>query len=141
MNKLEKLVLSNIMTRLPYVAGPEENLIQVRKQMEAHNVRHLPVRDGNDIIGIISERDIALALSLVNAVDGEVEVSARDVCTPDPYCVDVSERFDVVLQYMAKQRIGSAIVTENSEMIGIITTTDISRVCGFFIQELFDEAS
>ena len=139
MSKLEKLVLRNVMTPLPYAAKPEDNLIKIREQMETHNIRHLPVRDGSQVIGMVSERDVALTLSLMTHVGEEVEVSAREICTPDPYCVDVEERFDVVLQYMAKHRIGSAIVTENHEMIGIITTTDISRVCGFFLQELFDE--
>ena len=139
MSKLDKLVLKNIMTPLPYVAQPRDNLIQIREQMEIHNIRHLPVRDGSEIIGIISERDLALTRALSNHIVDEVAISARVICTPDPYVVDFQERIDVVLQYMAKHRIGSVIVTENDEMVGIITTTDVCRACGFFLQELFDE--
>jgi len=54
---------------------------------------------------------------------------------PCPYIVDAEESFEKALAQMAEKRIDSALVKEDGKMVGILTTTDICRVCGLLIEE------
>lgn len=135
------LQLKNVMTPVPYRVSPEDPLKNAKQQMAEHNVRHLPVCSGDKIEGMVSERDVGLIVSLAKHVTDEEALLVRDVMSVAPYIVDASERLDKVLLYMGSQRIGSALITENDELIGIVTTTDVCRVCGQFLQEFFDAQS
>ena len=133
-----RLMLENIMTPAPYCVSPEDPVGVAKKMMDTRNVRHLPVKKGPRIFGIISERDIALSLSLAKHIVDESNLRVADVCVGDPYTVDVNERLDTVLRYMSQNRIGSALVTRNAELVGIVTTTDIFRVGAEFFGDFMD---
>ena len=136
---LDKIQLRYLMTPIPYNVSVDAPLTQVKQELDKHNVRHLPVMDGSEVVGIVSDRDISFALALAKHAVEEEQLTAGAVCTSDPYVVDVEERFDRVLSYMGKSRIGSAVITENGQMVGIITTTDVCTVCGEIIKELFEK--
>ena len=52
-----------------------------------------------------------------------------------PYVVDAGEALDKVVSSMAKQEIGSAVVTQEGKLAGILTTTDVCRVLGEVLRE------
>ncbi|MCB0333884.1 MAG: CBS domain-containing protein, partial [Bdellovibrionales bacterium] len=83
--------------------------------------------------------DVSLSLSLTKHITDESSIRLSYFCFSDPYIIDAEERLDVVLNYMATHRIGSCLVTKNDELVGIITTTDICRVCGDFLKDFFDQ--
>lgn len=131
----KRISLKQVMTPVPYRVSSEAPLVSAKQEMHHHNVRHLPVVDGESIVGILSQRDIAVASALAKHVTDEDKLLVKDVCSLDPYIVDVGEHFDVVLLAMAHNRYGSAIVTEEDQMVGIITTTDVCRVCGEYFRD------
>ena len=42
------------MTPFPHFADAEQSVSAAREQMTAHGVRHLPVKDGGELTGIVS---------------------------------------------------------------------------------------
>ena len=47
----------------PVTIGADDDIREALETMQEHQVRRLPVIDGHDLVGIISQADIALALS------------------------------------------------------------------------------
>ena len=51
--------VSSWMTAEPMTVTPDEPIEQALKTMLANNFRHLPVIEGDDVVGIVSIRDLA----------------------------------------------------------------------------------
>jgi acetoin utilization protein AcuB len=126
----KRLTVGSVMTRLPFVASIDDGIDVVESIMKEHGVRHVPVVDGDALVGIISQRDVALLLNPALSFGDRRRVRARSVCTRNPYVVGEDEPLDRVVLQMADRHLGSAIVARDGQVIGIFTVTDACRVLG-----------
>lgn len=121
--KVSTLTVADAMTTAPHAIAPEESLAAARMRLNKLQVRHLPVRTGGRVVGIISERDLDLLATLA-----DIDFSATligSVMTEDPYKVLPHTRLAEVAAEMATRRIGSALIVDESEhLLGIFTYTD-----------------
>ena len=123
--------MRSVMTPFPYFVDAGESLLVARTLMVRHEVRHLPVKDGDELLGVLTDRDLKRALDPDLGLPPKDELFVRDVFMPDPYMVDTSEPLDRVLEEMATRHMGSVLVTSHGRLAGIFTTTDACRIlCG-----------
>jgi acetoin utilization protein AcuB len=119
------------MTPFPHFVDVGDSLLVARTLMVRQEVRHLPVKEGDKLIGVLTDRDIKRALDPDLGLPPKEELFVRDVFVPDAYTVDTSEPLDQVLEEMANQQRGSVLVTSHGRLAGIFTTTDACRLlCG-----------
>ena len=59
----------------PYTIGADDDVRDALVVMQQHQVRRLPVIDGHDLVGIISQADIARSLSSVETGETGAEIS------------------------------------------------------------------
>jgi len=107
----------------PVTASADLPVDELRRLMQEHGVRHLPiVRDGR-IVGIVSDRDVRVALGLG---DGQrIQVRAADLMATDLLTVNATQPLDEVAFAMSDKKLGSAIVNDQQgEFLGIFTVTD-----------------
>lgn len=123
------ITLRHYMTGTPVFIRADDSIEAVQATFVSHSFRHLPVLMGDEVVGIVSERDVLLTLSLAGASSAEAPLTAADICTPDPYTVDVETPFDLVVRIMGERKFGAVIITEEGRLAGILTTTDICRLC------------
>jgi acetoin utilization protein AcuB len=136
------LKIGAVMTHLPFVASINDGIDVVESIMKDHGVRHVPVVDGERLVGIISQRDIALLLNPALSFGERRRVRARSVCTRNPYVVNEEEVLDKVVLEMAERHLGSAIVARDGKVVGIFTVTDACRVLGRLLRgALYDPES
>ena len=127
MPKIEKY-----MTPMPHTIGRDISIKKALDMMREYRIRHLPVQDGGRLVGVLSDRDIKLAISFNLTDDTKVE----DVMTPDPYTVKVHANLDEVVLQMAEHKYGcSIIVQDNGKVVGIFTDVDGLRVLGEMIHQ------
>ena len=108
--------------------GLDQPLAKAQEMMRKFSVRHLPVMEGNRLVGIISDRDIKLALSLVSGSRLEQQDwIVEEAFIDDPFSVDTTTPLKEVVSQMAERRIGSVLVTESNKPVGIFTTTDLCK--------------
>ena len=105
--------------------------------MREHNIRHLPVVEHHKLVGIISDRDIMLMLGPEFNCPSEQALKVKDACINEAYTVDLAERLDNVLLYMAEHHIGSALVTKKGRLAGLFTVTDACRHFGEWLRSQF----
>ena len=124
------------MTAFPYSVEATAPLQVARDFMRQHQIRDLPVTDGDRLFGVMTDRDIKLMLGPDFYPDAG-DLSVRDVCVTDPYVVDLDERLDTVLLRMAARHIGSVLVTCKGKLAGLFTVTDACRHFGEYLREQF----
>ena len=120
------------MTPFPYSIAPSASLPEAEAMMSEHNIRHLPVCDNHKVEGILSEREMRVALALADAGARTV----GEVCSKQLLLVDLEQRLNIVAAKMAELRVGSAIVMRGDKLAGILTTTDVCRLLAEILAEL-----
>jgi acetoin utilization protein AcuB len=114
--------ISKYMTTTPHTIGVDQTLQTAHKLMRDHHFRHLPVLQGGKLVGMVTERDLALIETLKD-VD-PTKVTVEDAMTPAPYTVAPDALLDEVVATMAEHRYGSAVVVDNHHVVGVFTTVD-----------------
>lgn len=124
--------VSRYMSAAPIVVQQSAPLSEAIALMQEHSVRHLPVLEGEDPVGIVSERDLAMAGSLVP--DAWENIPVAEAMTPHPFTVTAETPIHVVAHNMADKHYGAALVAdETGHVIGLFTTTDallVLAACG-----------
>ena len=94
--------------------------------MANHKIHHLPVREGGNPVGVISQRDLLRTVNR-SPEDQRQSLTAGDIPRDAAYVIDLSEPLDRVLSHMARQRLGAALVVKDGRLAGIFTLTDAYR--------------
>ena len=114
------------MTPLPKTVNMETPLLEASQILSEHGIRHLPILDDDRLVGVVSQREIAL-LQACRAVDLRM-LSIADAMTELPYTVSPETLVSEVCATMAKNKYGSAVITDNGTIQGIFTTTDALQI-------------
>ena len=86
-------------------------------------IRHLPVLDGNQLVGIVSDRDIQMVNSMAGVKADDVPI--EEAMSQSPYTVASTTPLEVCARHMAKHKLGSAVVVNaNNKVVGVFTVTD-----------------
>ncbi|PRQ02908.1 inosine 5'-monophosphate dehydrogenase [Enhygromyxa salina] len=123
--------IKSVMTAFPYSIAPTASLEDAEAMMREHDIRHLPVCDNHLVVGILSEREMRVALSLRE----QGTLTVAEVCTKQPLLVDLEQPLDAVATEMAARRVGSAIVLRGDKLSGILTTTDVCRLLAELLRD------
>ena len=129
--------IKSVMTPFPYHVAVGDSLDAAKRLMEKHDIRHLPVMDGGELVGVVSERDIHKLLENLTIGTSEQDLLVHDACVEDLYVVDLNERLDLVLLTMAERHIGSVLVTKQGRLAGLYTVTDACRGFAKFLRSHF----
>ena len=130
-----------VMTPFPWQVQSDEPLAAARTLMRERQIRHLPVTDCGDLVGVITERDIALVENATPDAAERAALMVRDVPVRDSYIVELSESLDAVLAEMASRHIGSVLVVKRGKLAGIFTSTDACRHFSQFLRMAFDSGT
>jgi acetoin utilization protein AcuB len=114
------------MTSNPECIRPNETLSTAHAIMREMSIRHLPVLDGDKLVGIVSQRDLHL-LETLEDVDPNA-ATVEEAMTDDPYCVSPDATVEEVVLAMYEQKLGSAVVVQASRVVGLFTRSDALKV-------------
>ncbi len=128
--------VKSVMTTFPYSVDVSDPIQTALDLMDEHDIRHLPVTDNHQLVGVIADRELRLFmnpdLTLTNAA-----LAVRNVYIPQPYVVDLEEPLDHVALTMAQRHIGSALVTRKGKLVGIFSASDACRALAQVLKDQF----
>jgi acetoin utilization protein AcuB len=127
------------MTPFPYSIDVDAPLGEAHAFLRERHIRHLPVTERGELVGVLTDRDIKLALGPDLGSPPERELTVREVYQPDSYVVDAAASLLTVAATMAERHLGSALVTRGGKLVGIFTTTDACRALSRILREQFPE--
>ena len=114
---------------------PDDSLHVADGTMNLGGVRHLPVQDGPDLVGVISERDILRAPGVLTPVDG-LAVDARallrvlrvgDAMSSPAITIAADAPVAEAAGLLLRHRVGCLPVLADGSLAGILTTSDLLR--------------
>jgi CBS domain-containing protein len=121
------------MVRNPVPIGPKATVAEAEALLEALRIRHLPVLEGDRLVGLITDRDIRLASmprprwepsqpdALLRLIRVE-QVMTRDPVTASPH-MPIAEAARLMLEH----RYGGLPVVQEGRLVGIITQGDLLK--------------
>lgn len=127
-------VIREIMMRSPVTLRPDDTVDLANDVIYLGRIRHIPIVDGGDLVGLLSERDlVGAAATLIFGLTqrGKAallktlpigKVMKKHVVTVAP---DTTIR--EAAQLMADKKIGCLPVVCDGSLVGLVTTTDILR--------------
>ncbi len=102
--------------------------------MQLGRIRHLPVLQGERLVGILSQRDLLRAavssmLELGRHAEQEwlADISVATVMTPDVVVAGPDEPIRVAVGRMLERRIGCLPVVHDGTLVGLLSETDCLR--------------
>ena len=129
--RMTQPTIAECMTAAPYTIGDDQTLLETRKRMTKWHVRHLPVLFSGRLVGLISDRDVDIALS----ADRERTSLVSDLMIESVYVAAPTEKVSHVVRTMMFRKLGAAVIAEQAKVLGVFTTTDALRLLAEKIEE------
>ena len=117
--------IEKYMTTSPHAIGRDQPLTLAHAMLKKHRIRHLPVLDGGELVGLLSERDLQL-IETFEGVDPK-RVTIEEAMSTSVYAVTPETKLDQVVREMAEHKYGCAVVIQNAHVVGVFTTVDVCR--------------
>jgi CBS domain-containing protein len=116
--------VSEVMTRDVRVVGPDETIAEAARGMAGLDAGIIPVGDGDRLIGMITDRDIAIR----GVAEGKGPGTAvREVMTRDvKYCFDDDDVEEVAGNMASIQVRRLPVLNRDKRLVGILSLGDIA---------------
>lgn len=139
MKHYEIPAMNECMTLKPISIRPDEPVEKALGLMLNHGIRHLPVVDGDQLVGILSDRDIGRGRTTEAEpiVYGDIDLQqpVSEVMSGQPISVGEETPIHQAIKQMIEHRIGALpVVDPYHKLVGIFTETDALQVCLHLIE-------
>jgi len=120
------MLVNEVMTPQVELVGPKDSIQQAAKAMARIDAGVLPVAEDDRLVGMITDRDIAIR-AVAEGLDPARTV-VKDIMSPEVrYCFDDDDVADVA-DNMAEQQVRRLpVVNREKRLVGIISLADIAR--------------
>ncbi len=116
--------VKDLMTKDVATLNAEDSVEQAAKIMKEHNIGSVPVCDGENVIGIITDRDIALR----SVAEGEnvKNQKVREVMSSNPVLANPDMDVHDAARIMSERQIRRLPVVDKSNIVGIVSLGDLA---------------
>lgn len=108
-----------------YNVTPSTTVLEALKLMAAKEIGALVVVENDKLVGILSERDYARKVALMERSSRTTEV--REIMTNKVMCVSPSESIEYCMTTMTEHRLRHLPVLEEGKLIGLISIGDLVK--------------
>jgi len=118
--------VSDVMSRDVKMVGPDETVRHVAQMMREEDTGVLPVAEGDRLVGMLTDRDVAVRLVAEGRDPGQTKV--RDVMTSDVRYVFEDEDLEHVAENMAEQQVRRLpVMNRQKRLVGVVSVGDIAK--------------
>lgn len=120
MAQIREIMTSNVAT---VSAGSPAQM--AAEEMRNADTGSIPVMDGNQVIGMITDRDIAIR-GVAQGLSPDVLV--RDLMSADPVCAYEDDDVQAIAQIMADRQVRRLpVLNREDQLVGMVSLGDLSR--------------
>ena len=124
--RARKPTLADVMTPEPLTIGRDQKLVVAHKLMAENGIRHLPVLERGELVGVVSQRDLYFVETIAGV--SKLADKVEDAMTTDARAFLPDTPLAVVAREMFEHKLGCAVVVERDRVVGIFTAMDALRI-------------
>lgn len=131
-----------VMTKKVVVANVDSKFSDVQKLFLEYDASHLPVMEGDVLVGIISNYDIMRAYAATLQEVGTVSIEhlddvfkVQDWMTPNPVVMRSSEPIAKAAEILAERRFEALPIVDDGDIVGIVTNKDLVS----FLSQVYEQ--
>lgn len=124
----------DIMSTNITVVDRNDDLLSVENLMNLHHLRHLPVLEDGDVVGIVTQRDLFKAMMSSAMGYGQKaqqgflhSTRVKAIMVYPVVTVPPDMTVDAAIELMLQKGIGCLPVVDNGQLVGLMTKTDLLR--------------
>ena len=111
------------MTADPRSIGKSVSVVEAARLMREQDIGSLPITDDEQLVGMITDRDITMRV-VAEAADPNA-TSVEDVYSRDLISVEPDNDLEEALGLMARHQVRRLPVVEDGRLVGIVAQADI----------------
>lgn len=118
------MILMDLVSRSPVTVSPVATVAEAARKMKERKVGSVIVVDEGTVVGILTDRDIAMSIAM-GLFEGPDQRVAR-LMTRDPVCLASSEDVEGGLATMREHRVRRMpVLNDDAELVGVVSLDDI----------------
>ncbi|HWP58611.1 MAG TPA: CBS domain-containing protein [Candidatus Acidoferrales bacterium] len=129
-----EITVREIMMSHPVTLGPDDTLETANDLITLGRIRHVPILENGRLVGILSQRQLlGPCVGIMLGVKGKTKKALLKsfrvkelMCSP-VFTISPEATLKEAARLMAEKRIGCLPVVDGSQLVGLITVTDILR--------------
>lgn len=128
------LLVRDLMTEKVETVRPDDDLNEVYDLMDARRIRHVPVIEEEELVGLVTQRDLlrgalaeATGLPMSAQRDLLRSVRVETVMIVEPTTVEPDTTLREAGELLMEHKLGCLPVVEGNELVGILTEADFVR--------------
>lgn len=115
---------AQLMTPSPLTVAPGEPLDLAHALMKAERVRHLPVVDGEHVVGMLSQHDVLGAVGDDAPIAAKHALAVAEVMSAPVVAIGAERPAAEAAEVLRRRRLGALPVVRGGRLVGILTTAD-----------------
>lgn len=116
--------VQDIMTKCVVSLNAEDNVERAAQLMRKHNIGAIPVCNGDKVIGIVTDRDIAIRSSAEG--QNSQKQTVREIMSSNPVVGDPNMDIEDASRIMSERQIRRLPIMESNNLVGVVSLGDIA---------------
>ena len=89
--------------------------------MKENNIGFIPIKNDDEYVGVITDRDICLALPTISNINDSI----KSYITNNIIYIDINSDIDNALKTMSANKVKRLLVKDKDSIVGILSLSDI----------------
>ena len=116
------ILVKDIMTKALISVNPTTTALQIAKMMEQGGIGAVLVKENDNLVGIITDRDFATKIAANNL---SLDTPVEKIMSSPLITINHDEPISAAAQMMSNKKIRKLAVSENGTIVGLVTSTDL----------------
>lgn len=116
--------VSTIMTTEMITIEPSDNLDTARKIFLKHRIHHIPVVNGDTLVGLITTNDM---WNLNKKFEEYIDTSVKEAMTSKLATLEPKSKIGTAAEIFLENRFHALPIVDEGKLVGIVTTFDVLK--------------
>jgi len=121
------ILVKDIMAKTLISVNPTTTALQIAKMMEQGGIGAILVKENENLVGIITDRDFATKIAANNL---PFDTPVEKIMSSPLITINHDEPISAAAEMMTSKKIRKLAVSENDKIVGLITSTDLVNQLG-----------
>jgi len=116
------ILVKDVMSKSLISVNSSTTAFQIAKMMEQAGIGAILVKENDNLVGIVTDRDFATKIAANNL---SLDTAAEKIMSSPLVTINYDESISAAAERMVSKKIRKLAVTNNGKIVGLITSTDL----------------